>query len=221
MSQSLSSLTHLDTLSIKVDDDRHGLWKALHGLNIKSLSLSLIDGYGDLNVKYTDSMSQSLLSLTHLDTLSIEVDDDSPGLWKALRGLNIKSLSLSGGYGGLNVNYADSMTQSLSSLIHLDTLSIEVDDDSPGLWKALHGLNIISLSLSGRYGGLNVNYADSMSQSLSSLIHLDTLSIEVDDDSPGLWKALHGLNIKRLILSDRHGYCYAPLVRSLSLVVNV
>ncbi|KAH3710687.1 hypothetical protein DPMN_070179 [Dreissena polymorpha] len=263
MSQSLSSLTHLDTLRIKTDDDSPGLWEALRGLNIKSLSLSLSDGYDDLNIKYADSMSQSLLSLTHLDTLSIKVDDDSPGLWNALRGLNIKSLSLSlsGVYGGLNVKYADSMSQSLSSLTHLETLSIEVDDDSPGFWEALRGLNIKrlslslsdqyrylkvhnadsmsqpllslthldtlsigvrdyspglwealrglyikSLSLSGGYGGLNINCAYSMYRSLSSLTHLDTLRIEVDDDSPGLWKALHGLNIKSLILSGRHGY---------------
>ncbi|KAH3710807.1 hypothetical protein DPMN_070302 [Dreissena polymorpha] len=209
MSQSLSSLTHLDTLSIKVTDDSPGLWEALHGLNIKSLSLSCRYGkfrYGKLNVNYADSMSQSLLSLTHLDTLSIELDDDSPGLWKALHGLNIKSLSLGGWCGGFNVKYADSMSQSLSSLTHLDTLSIKVKDDSPGLWEALHGLNIKSLSLSSGRGYLKEHNADSMSQSLSSLTHLDTLSIEVKDDSPGLWKALHGLNIKSLILKDRHGY---------------
>ncbi|KAH3710733.1 hypothetical protein DPMN_070226 [Dreissena polymorpha] len=240
MSQSLSSLTHLDTLSIEVEDDSPGLWEALHGLNIKSLR----GLYGGFSVDYADSMSQSLSSLTHLDTLSIEVEDDSPGLWEALHGLNIKSLSLRGRYGKLNVNYADSMSQSLSSLTHLDTLSIEVEDDRPGLcdtyvincadrtsqslwllthldtlsirgvfddsglWQALHGLNIKSLSLRGRYGKLNVNYADSMSQSLLSLTHLDTLSIEVDVDSPGLCKALHGLNIKSLSLSlNRHG-CY-------------
>ncbi|KAH3710779.1 hypothetical protein DPMN_070274 [Dreissena polymorpha] len=213
MSQSLSSLTHLDTLSIKGGFDDSGLWQALRGLNIISLSLSGL--YGGFSVDYVDSMSQSLLSLTHLDTLSIEVDVDSPGLWKALHGLNIKSLSLSGRYvylslGGpdryISENYADSMSQSLLSLTHLDTLSIEVDVDSPGLWKALHGLNIKSLSLSGGRGYLKEHNADSMSQSLLSLTHLDTLSIEVNDDSPGLWKALHGLNIKSLILSDRHGY---------------
>ncbi|XP_052250626.1 uncharacterized protein LOC127857916 isoform X2 [Dreissena polymorpha] len=178
------------------------LWEVLHGLNIKSLSL-------DTSViNCADMMSQSLSSLTHLDTLSIEVNEYSPGLCKALHGLNIKSLSLSGLYGGFSVDYADSMSQSLSSLTHLDTLSIEVEDDSPGLWEALHGLNIKSLSLRGRYGKLNVNYADSMSQSLLSLTHLDTLSIEVDVDSPGLCKALHGLNIKSLSLSlNRHG-CY-------------
>ncbi|XP_052271016.1 uncharacterized protein LOC127871809 [Dreissena polymorpha] len=117
-------------------------------------------------VSCQDSMSQSLLSLTHLDTLSIEMDDDSLDLWEALRGLNIKCLSLCVAHGGLNVDYADSMSQSLSSLTHLDTLSIKVVVDSPGLWKALHGLNIKNLSLCVAYGGLNIDYADSMSQSL-------------------------------------------------------
>ncbi|KAH3853030.1 hypothetical protein DPMN_095553 [Dreissena polymorpha] len=76
------------------------------------------------------------------------------------------------------------MSQSLSSLTHLDTLSIKFDVDSPGLWEALHGLNIKSLSLSDKYGGLKVNYADSMSQLLLSLTHLDTLSICTHDEIP-------------------------------------
>ncbi|KAH3797241.1 hypothetical protein DPMN_150818 [Dreissena polymorpha] len=79
-----------------------------------------------LNVDAIQSLSQSLLSLTHLETLSIEVDDDSPAFWEALLGLNIKSLSLSGQFGGLNVNHADSMSRSLASLNQLETLSISV-----------------------------------------------------------------------------------------------
>ncbi|XP_052224171.1 uncharacterized protein LOC127839824 [Dreissena polymorpha] len=176
-----------------------GLWEALHGLNIKSLSLS--GEYLGLNVNYEDSMSQSTSSLTQLDTLNIKVNNDSPGMWDALRGLNIKSLSLNVAYGGLNVNYADSMSQSLSSLTQLDTLNIKVNNDSSGLWDALRGLNIKSLSLNVAYGGLNVNYADSMSQSLSSLTQLDTLNIKVNNDIPGLWDALRGLNIKSLSLN--------------------
>ncbi|KAH3717242.1 hypothetical protein DPMN_060024 [Dreissena polymorpha] len=169
---SLSSLTHLDTLipvcgrlsvselsiwifkltfiahssalrGLKIislmEYDNPGLWKALHGLNIKSLSLS----------DYADSMSQSLSSLTHLDTLSIEADYCSTGLLEALRVIGMDMtvpvcgrLSMSE---LLNEDNADSISQSLSSLTHLDTLSIKVNEDSPGLWKALHGLNIISL----------------------------------------------------------------------------
>ncbi|XP_052221617.1 uncharacterized protein LOC127838087 isoform X1 [Dreissena polymorpha] len=204
MSQLLSSLTQLDKLSIVLNNDSPGLWEALHGLNIKRLSV----WYGGFKVKYPDSMSQSLSSLTHLDTLSIKSCDDIPGLWEALRGLNIKSLSLSGRFGGFKVNSVDSMSQSLSSLTHLDKLSIKVYDHIdyiPGLWEALHGLNIKSLSLSFRNIGLKVKYADSMSQSLSSLTHLDTLSINAADYIPGLWEALHGLNIKSLSLSGRYG----------------
>ncbi|XP_052219435.1 uncharacterized protein LOC127836851 isoform X2 [Dreissena polymorpha] len=121
-------------------------------------------------------------------------------LWEVLRGLNIKSFSLSSRYGGFDVNCADSRSQLLSSLTHLDTLRIGVDYYSPGLWVALRGLNIKSLSLNSRYGRLNVNCADSMSQSLSSLTHLDTLSIKVDHFSPDLLEALRGLNIRNLSL---------------------
>ncbi|KAH3798596.1 hypothetical protein DPMN_152196 [Dreissena polymorpha] len=238
MSQSLSSLTHLDTLSIEANDyspdlweavrgrniyspsicGRYGGWEALHGLNIKSLRLRYL--FRGLQEEDADSMSLSLSSLTHLDALSIEVDEDSPGLWKALHGLNIKSLSLSRGFRGFNVNYADWMSQSLSLLFHLDTLIIKANGFSLGLWEALRGLNIMSLSLSGKYVYLNKYYADSLSQSLSSLLHLETLSIEVYVDSPGLWKALHGLNINSLSLGGQYGYFTVnhaeSLVKSLS-----
>ncbi|KAH3780518.1 hypothetical protein DPMN_158334 [Dreissena polymorpha] len=198
MSQTLSSLTQMETLSIKVAVDSPVLWKALHGLNVKSLSLSIIGGC--LNVDHKESLSQSLSSLTQLETLSILVGYDSPGLWKALHGLNIKSLNLSCLRPGFYVKHVESLSQSLSSLTQLETLSIRVGYDSPGLWKSLHGLNIKSLSLIGMWGGLNVDHEESLSQSLSSLTQLETLSIEVWYDSPGLWKALHGLNIKCLSL---------------------
>ncbi|KAH3780631.1 hypothetical protein DPMN_158450 [Dreissena polymorpha] len=198
--QSLSSLTQLESLSIRVRYDSLGLWKALHGLNIKSLSLS--GTWGSLNVDHEESLSQSLSSLTQLETLSIEVKYDSPRLLKALHGLNIKSLSLRGFWEGLYVENVEWQSQSLSSLTQLETLSIEVWYYSPGLWKALHGLNIKSLSLSVKmHEVLNVADEESLSQSLSSLTQLETLNIEVEYDSPGLWKALHGLNIRSLSLS--------------------
>ncbi|KAH3786532.1 hypothetical protein DPMN_164639 [Dreissena polymorpha] len=62
-------------------------------------------------------MSQSLSSLKRLETLSIEVDDDSHVLWKALRVLNIKSLKLSGKWSlDLTMHHVESLSQSLSSL---------------------------------------------------------------------------------------------------------
>ncbi|KAH3800291.1 hypothetical protein DPMN_153924 [Dreissena polymorpha] len=152
-------LSFKDTLTLMSNygSVSRGLWEALHGLNIKSLSLSV--GYGRFKVTYPDSMSQSLSSLTQLDTLSIELGDYSPGLWEAPHGLNIKRLSLSVRYGGFKVKYADSMSQSLSSLTHLETLSIKANYYSPGLWEALRGLNIKSLSLSIVHGGFEVKYA--------------------------------------------------------------
>ncbi|KAH3780556.1 hypothetical protein DPMN_158373 [Dreissena polymorpha] len=202
-SKSLSSLTQLETLSIKVEYDSPGLWKVLYGLNIKSLSLR---GFWEgLCVKNVESLSQSLSSLTQLETLSIEVKYDSPCLWMALHGLNIKSLSLRGFCEGLCMKHVELQLKSLSSLTQLETLSIKVEYDSPGLWKALHGLNIKSLSLRAEWGGVNVENVELLSQSLSSLTQLETLSIEVQYDSPGLLKAVHGLNIKSLSLRAEWG----------------
>ncbi|XP_052226469.1 uncharacterized protein LOC127841588 [Dreissena polymorpha] len=157
LSQSLSSLTQLETLSIKVWYDSPGLWKALHGLNIKSLSLSLHAELGGLTVAHEESLSQSLSSLTQLETFRIEVNYDSPGLWKALHGLNVKSLIL------------------------IDTWSIEVRYDSPSWWKALHGLDIKSLSLIVSWGGFNVDHDESLSKSRASLTQLETGTLYVKE----------------------------------------
>ncbi|KAH3797123.1 hypothetical protein DPMN_150698 [Dreissena polymorpha] len=73
----------------------------------------------------------------------------------------------------------DSLSKSISSLTHLETLIIVVDDDSHCLCKDLHGLNIKSLSLRGDFGLLN--HVESLSQTLSSLQHLEELSIVNDD----------------------------------------
>ncbi|KAH3789214.1 hypothetical protein DPMN_167389 [Dreissena polymorpha] len=57
------------------------------------------------------------------------------------------------------------MSQSLTSLTQLETLNFSVKKDSPGLWKALHGLNIKSLSLSGKWSrDLRVNHVEAMSK---------------------------------------------------------
>ncbi|XP_052225986.1 uncharacterized protein LOC127841300 isoform X2 [Dreissena polymorpha] len=176
----ISAIIHKDNSSIvKIKNDNLYLFKALHGLNIKSLSLSIMQDVW--NVDHEESLSQSLSSLTQLETLSIEVTYDSPGPWKALHGLNIKSLSLSliKMHGGLNVAREESLSQALSSLTKLETLSIKVWYDSPSLWKTLHGLNIKSLSLRGKWGGLNVYHDESLSKSLTSLTQLETVTLYV------------------------------------------
>ncbi|KAH3867876.1 hypothetical protein DPMN_031013 [Dreissena polymorpha] len=97
----------------------HGLWKALHGLNIKNLSLQFPEDW-----YYDETMSQSLLSLTRLETLSIDVKEDIPGLWEALHGLNIKGLSLSR-HIYRKWKYEETLLQSLlSSLTQLESLTI-------------------------------------------------------------------------------------------------
>ncbi|KAH3770251.1 hypothetical protein DPMN_171535 [Dreissena polymorpha] len=56
--------------------------------------------------------------------------------------------------------------------------------DSPGLWEVVHGLNIKSLSLNSLWesSAVEAKYAASLS--------LETLSIDVEPESPGLWEAL-------------------------------
>ncbi|XP_052229368.1 uncharacterized protein LOC127843690 [Dreissena polymorpha] len=177
--QSLASLTQLETLSITLNPDSRGLWRGIHCLNIKRLSLKS-DEWGGL---HKELMSLSLLSLTQLDTLCIEMECDNPGLWEAVHGLNIKSLSLSGFWKrtGIDVKHTVSMAKTLASLIHLETLSIDVEHESPGLWEAFHGQNIKSLSLSGvrKSSGIDVKHAETFSQSLSSLTQLETLTLHV------------------------------------------
>ncbi|KAH3786531.1 hypothetical protein DPMN_164638 [Dreissena polymorpha] len=129
------------------------------------------------------------------------VENNSPGLWEALYGLNIKSLSLGEDSKRLHVNLKELFWQCLSSLTHLKTHSIEMDCDCSSLRKALRGLNINDLSLNVWCRGLRVKHVESMSQFISSLIRMATLSIGVDEDNLGLWEALRGPNIKSLSLN--------------------
>ncbi|KAH3770997.1 hypothetical protein DPMN_172297, partial [Dreissena polymorpha] len=197
-SQTIASLSKLETLDIKMDELTPCVWEALRGLNIKSLTLSSRK-WGEL---HAESLTQSLSSLKRLETLDITMYEFIPCLWKALRGLNIKSLTLSSKEWG--EMHAESLNQSLSSLKRLETLGIGGTEDSPDLWKALHGMNIKSLRLDGWKGdswqekGLRINHSQSLSQSLSSLMRLQILDIHVAEDITGLWEAFYGLNIKKL-----------------------
>ncbi|KAH3798740.1 hypothetical protein DPMN_152343 [Dreissena polymorpha] len=193
LSQSLSSLIRLQQLIINVDEDIPGLWEALYGRNIKKLGV-----FVKCKVKYKESLARSISSLTRLETLSYYVHKDSSGLWEAVRGLSIKSLTLSNFYGGFSLNHKELLSQPIVSLTQHETLNISLWEDSTGLLEVLYGLNIKSLRLS--YIKWKAVYAESFSQSLLSLAQLETLAISVNKDSPGLWKALHGLHIKSLIL---------------------
>ncbi|KAH3813850.1 hypothetical protein DPMN_142320 [Dreissena polymorpha] len=196
--------------------DSPGLREALRGLNIMSLTLS--GAKGRLEVKCVESFKQLLSSLKQLDSLSIYLYE-SPGLWDAVSCLNIKSLTLRGFNGRLNVKCVESFKQSLSSFKQLDLLSINVYDisekwkyrtlsetlsidmsNSPRLWNALDGLNIKSLIMNGWNGQLDVTFLESFKQTLSSLKHLETINIDMNA-SPGLLEAVKGLNIKSLNLT--------------------
>ncbi|KAH3786751.1 hypothetical protein DPMN_164860 [Dreissena polymorpha] len=207
MSQSLSSLTRLERLSIIENDDSHVLWEVLRVSSLTRLErLSIIED--DESHVLWEVLRVS--SLTRLERLSIIEDDESHVLWEVLRGLNIKSLNLSGRWSlDLTMHHVESLSQSLSSLTQLETLSIQVNKESPGLWKALSGLSIKTLNLRYALRSLRVKHVESISQSLSSLIRMETLSIEVYDDSHVLWEALRGLNIKSL---KQSGWCSGGLI---------
>ncbi|KAH3786526.1 uncharacterized protein LOC127843162 [Dreissena polymorpha] len=221
-SQFLSSLTHLEKLSITMDCGIPSLCKALRVMNINDLILRWSDTFQDLTANHLELLSQSLSSLILLTTLSIYVDEDSPGLWEVLRGLNIKSLNLGDTCRCLKVTHVESLSESLASLTQLETLCIRVYGDNPDLWKALRGLNIkiLSLSLENTRGDLTVDHGESLlrstcrclelthveslSESLASLTQLKTLSIRIRKDNPGLLEALRGLKIKSLSLKDEY-----------------
>ncbi|XP_052234522.1 uncharacterized protein LOC127847037 isoform X2 [Dreissena polymorpha] len=88
----------------------------------------------------------------------------------------------------------------------------EVVYDCPGLWESLRGRNIKSLTLSGRDQCLNVNHLESLSQSLSSLKQLNTLTIYV----------LRFINIRLpKSLKHLHIYCNGLSAIQLRKCVNI
>ncbi|KAH3770277.1 hypothetical protein DPMN_171561 [Dreissena polymorpha] len=219
LSQMLVLLSQLDKLRIEMRYDTPDLWKTLHGLNIKSLSLRI------RGVNHAELLSQSLASLKQLEMLSIEVNTGNRPLWEVLHGLGIKSLSLIGDWhdvfsSGLKVFNETSLKQSmLKQLKQLETLDVWVYKDDPGLWEALQGLSIKSLSLSGYiYGyiyGFKPKYATSLKQSILSLKQLETLYVCVEEDTPDLWEALQGLSIKSLSLDCLNTNCKLKYATSL------
>ncbi|KAH3854506.1 hypothetical protein DPMN_097049 [Dreissena polymorpha] len=177
LSETLKSLSHLEDLIIEENDVSSGLLKALNGINIKLLSLKGVDK--GFSVNHVQSMSETLTSLTHLYKICIALSNEGPCLWESLYGLNIKSLILRSERTVLTVKKVESFSASLKSLNQLDKITIEMNTDSPGLWEALCGIHIKRLYLTGCSGGLEVNHAESMSQSLASFTQLESLWIEV------------------------------------------
>ncbi|KAH3844147.1 uncharacterized protein LOC127872720 isoform X3 [Dreissena polymorpha] len=202
--KSLPSLSSLETLDVCVNDISPDLCEDLHSLNIKSVTLSQRGRWRGLIVNDVSQLSQVLISPTQTEAIIIDVNAH-PDLLEALCGRNINSLCLYGSGEHLEVNNVSALCRSLSSLKQLDKLDVIVNNDCPGLWQALHGLSIKSLSLSGGETGLKVNHVSALAQLLASLIHLETLSIKVSEYNlfkytPCLWEAIHGLNIKCLSL---------------------
>ncbi|KAH3808666.1 hypothetical protein DPMN_137023 [Dreissena polymorpha] len=222
MSQSLSSLKQLETLSMEF------IWyspcllaalqAALHGLHIKCLSMS---GKLDSSAEEHEVLfSRVLSSLTQLETLNLEISNASSGIWRALRGLNIKNLSLCGTFNSSAREHLSLISQSLSSLYQLETFTRDINNDSSGLWQALYGLNIKSLSLRGCLDSSAKELVVSVAHSLASLTQLETLSLEFSENSLGMLEALYCLNIKSLILNCPLGFSTRDHVSSLKLALS-
>ncbi|KAH3825019.1 hypothetical protein DPMN_126881 [Dreissena polymorpha] len=198
LSHTLSSLKQLETLCLQLIEHSPFLWEALHSLHIKSLSLSRALKFSEEHVRL---VSQSLLSLTQLETLSIDfiVGPLDIRLWQSLCGLHIKSLSLSLSLSlyRLTGQYVSELSHSLSSLKQLEVLSLNISDDSNnhGLWKVLHGLHVKNLSLNYLFFELTKEHVLSLADALPTLTELGTLTMKcLDSSNPGLLEILRSLN---------------------------
>ncbi|KAH3783237.1 hypothetical protein DPMN_161170 [Dreissena polymorpha] len=196
----IQSLTQLKTFNIELDTEadtrRPSLWEALNSLYINRVTLSLDSVMCGLIVNNKSMLSQALLS-NDTETICIYLNSQS-NLMEDMHGLPIKSLILYGSVKSLKINHVSSVSTLLASLKKLEKLSFLESNDSPGLWEAVHSLNIKSLSLNDR----KLHNVSSFAQFLSSLTHLETLNIKGKYAShTGLLDALHGLNIKSLSLN--------------------
>ncbi|KAH3803987.1 hypothetical protein DPMN_132259 [Dreissena polymorpha] len=205
--------------TICIDVNAHpDLLDALYGLNIKTLCLCASDE--NLKVNNVSALYKSLSSLKQLERLDVIVKKYSPGLWKALNGLNIKTLSLRGERDSLSMKHDSAFAQSLESLTQLQTLGIDLYEDCRGLWETLCGLNITCLCLNWRGWIEKVDHVSSLAHSLASLTQLEKLSIKVPSRSRGLWKALRGLNITCLSLGIKESFFLKDNVESMSLSLS-
>ncbi|KAH3844094.1 hypothetical protein DPMN_086345 [Dreissena polymorpha] len=183
----------------------HGFWEALDGLNIKLLRINEAnEDWAEFFSNFGVSFYKSLQSLSQLETLDILVclKAISPDLWEALHNLNVKSVTLCQNrrWTGVIVNNISKLSHVLISPKQTGTIIIDVNTQFD-LLEALCGRNINSLSLCGSGKHLEVNHVSALCTSLSSLKQLDKLDVIVNNDTPGLWQALNGLNIKSLSLS--------------------
>ncbi|KAH3824890.1 hypothetical protein DPMN_126746 [Dreissena polymorpha] len=200
LSNTLLSLKQLEVLCLLLTNGSPFLWEALHSLQIKSLSLS-----GSLNhsKEHVRLVSQSLLSLTQLEKLSIDLRrekfDANIFMCESLCGLHIKSLTLSLSLSLYRLTGQDvsELSHSLSSLEQLEVLSLDISDDSnkPGLWKVLHGLHIKNLSLNCFFGKFTKEQVLSLADALPTLTRLEILTMNcLDSSNPGLLEILRSLN---------------------------
>ncbi|KAH3717213.1 hypothetical protein DPMN_059994 [Dreissena polymorpha] len=80
----------------------------------------------DMSWYEEDEKSDMSITTDLNNTCMFDINDDSPGLWETLDGLNVNNLRLGGGYGALTVHLVSSKSRSLESLPKLETLSMNL-----------------------------------------------------------------------------------------------
>ncbi|KAH3786591.1 hypothetical protein DPMN_164698 [Dreissena polymorpha] len=189
LSQALEFLSQLETLSFNVDAALDDLWTSLFSLNVKRLNVRLRLGWNGLIVLNASMLSQALISRTPMEWICIDVNAPID-LLEALYGLNINRLCLCGSAKSLEVNRVSLLFKSLSSLSQLEEMCINVENDSPGLWEALYGLNIKRLNISIESTCLHIKHISSWLTFLSSLKQLKELSMYVALDFHDIFDGL-------------------------------
>ncbi|KAH3780960.1 hypothetical protein DPMN_158785 [Dreissena polymorpha] len=178
LSQPSFSVSQIDLIYIDVNS-KPDLLTALHGLNIKRLSLC---GSGEsLDLNQVLLLVTLLTSLEQLEYLCIYVSNDSLGLWFALKFLNIKILHIGIRGEGCKVNHAAYLSTLLPSLKNLETITFYVTDDISVLLEVLYGLKIKSLK----------SYEKQ---------HLRLLEFDLTYYSSSLLEAHNSLNVRSLCL---------------------
>ncbi|KAH3854507.1 hypothetical protein DPMN_097050 [Dreissena polymorpha] len=149
-------------LGIGLSVERHGLWEALHGLNINSLwealhGLNIHTLWEALHGLNINTLWEALHGLNINTLLEALHGLNINTLLEALHGLNINTLYLNLRYETTVFEVQNmSMSQSLSLLAHLEMLLIERKFDDPCLWEALHSLNIKDLHVATEFGCFEV-----------------------------------------------------------------
>ncbi|KAH3815361.1 hypothetical protein DPMN_143883 [Dreissena polymorpha] len=144
--------------------------------------------------------------------LVMDFGKDSPGLWEALHRLNIKSLSLDGGFlPVLLMNLGELLSQSLSSLTQLETLTIHLRSyiaiQPP---QSLKNLNIYCTTLLPSKLRELMDTLRACTQTIDSRLEFGCVMLTYADDNH------HEVHIHQIAPEE-----YTPIVQELQTLKNV